>query len=125
MSAQQTTRSIIELHWLYGNTRQWDRFSSLLHPDMVYEVPQTRERLRGSAAYTAMFRDWPGDWRGEIKRIVAEPVQAVSVIDFIVGAEHMTGITFFDLHEGLITHVTDVWPSDYEPPERVTPMERY
>jgi len=42
--------------------RDWDRFAELLHPDVVYRMPQTREVVRGRAAYLRWNQDYPDGW---------------------------------------------------------------
>ncbi|MBC7941729.1 MAG: nuclear transport factor 2 family protein [Chitinophagaceae bacterium] len=116
------TRRVVEQHWSTANARDWPGFAALLHPDLVYEVPQTRERVRGAAAYLEFFRTWPGDWRADVKALIVEGEQAVSTIDFAVDGETMTGISFFKLKGGSILHITDFWPSAYEPPARMTSL---
>lgn len=107
----ERTRNIIEAHWRSANARDWDTFAALLDPDLVYEVPQTRERARGAAGYLDVFRTWPGDWRAGIQELICEPAAAVCRVDFVVDGRSMTGISFFRLSPaGLITRVTDHWP---------------
>jgi hypothetical protein len=69
-----------------------------------------------------MFSTWPGDWKASIKQLVCEESKAVCVIDFAVGAESTTGISIFEVKNGVITGVTDYWPEPYEPPPRATPL---
>lgn len=113
-------RQLIQRFWTTANERDWEQFSSLLHPDLLYLVPQTRERVTGAAGFVEFFRTWPGPWRADIALLIAEPDRAVSTIDFITDGEPMTGITFFEIAAGRITRVTDYWPSPYEPPARAT-----
>ena len=117
----KVTRALIQTHWKLANARDWSEFADLLHPKLIYEVPQTREYIDGGQGYLEMFSTWPGDWAASIKHLVCEEAKAVCVIDFVVGAEVMTGISIFELNNGLITKVTDYWPEPYEPPARVTP----
>lgn len=117
----EQTRALILAHWRLANARDWSRFSQLLHPSLLYEVPQTREYIDGGPGYLEMFRTWPGDWHATIKHLVCEESQAVCVIDFAVGADVMTGISVFAVDRGLITGVVDYWPDPYEPPARATP----
>jgi len=120
------TRSTLERHWQAGNARDWVAFAALLSPELVYEVPQTRERVRGREAYVDFFRTWPGNWRADIQKILVEPGGGVTMIDFVVDGEHMTGISFFELTDGVISRITDYWPSPYEPPPRACAwIERY
>lgn len=34
-----------------SEARVWDAWEALLSPDVVYELPQSRQRIRGRAAY--------------------------------------------------------------------------
>lgn len=121
-----TIRDIIERHWIAANARDWKTFASLLDENMLYEVPQTRERIRGGAGYLDLFRTWPGQWHAEIRQIIVEGNSAVCVIAFFADGEEMTGITFFEFSDGLIVRATDCWPDPYEPPERMSAFfERY
>ncbi len=114
------TRCIIESHWQLGNERDWDGFGKLLHPQLRYEVPQTREYVDSGTGYLEMFRTWPGVWSAKIKTLVCDESQGIAVIDFAVGSEVMTGISIFQIADGLITQVTDYWPEPYEPAPRAT-----
>jgi hypothetical protein len=117
-----TARALIERHWKLANERQWAEFSTLLAPDLNYEVPQTREYAESGASYLEMFRTWPGDWKATVRTLVCEPAQAVCIIDFAVSNEVMTGISVFGIKDGKIIQVTDYWPEPYEPPPRMTPL---
>lgn len=120
-----TCKELVLRHWQEANRAAWDDFAALLSPDLVYEVPQTRERIRGSIGYVDLFRTWPGPWRADVVNVIADAGKAVTVIDFVTATERMTGITFFEIEAGKITRVTDYWPEPYEPPVRVSPyMER-
>ena len=105
-----------------ANERKWDEFAALLHPDLKYEVPQTREYISSGEGYLDMFRTWLGDWQAEIQHLVFEEAKAISIIEFKVGSEVMTGITVFSLAQDKIASVTDYWPEPYEPPQRVSPF---
>jgi SnoaL-like domain len=117
----EQTRSLILQHWELANARRWSEFALLLHPDLRYEVPQTREYIDSGPGYLEMFNTWPGEWRATVKHLVCEESKAISVIDFLVGGETMTGISIFELSGQLISGVTDYWPEPYEPPPRSTP----
>jgi hypothetical protein len=58
-----------------------------------------------------MFRTWPGNWQANTKHLVCEGGRAICIIDFVVGAETMTGISVFETSGGLICKVTDYWPA--------------
>lgn len=117
----QPTQSLIQAHWISANARDWAAFAELLHPSLRYEVPQTREYIDGARGYLDMFRTWPGDWTAQVKHLVCEEVKAICVIDFIAtGEDTATGISIFEVTEGLVSKVTDYWPDPYEPPPRQT-----
>lgn len=121
-----TSRQVIERFWRTANARDWESFAVLLHPELLYLVPQTRERVRGRTGFVELFRTWPGPWRADVQLLIAEDNQAVSTINFSVDGEASTGISFFEFSAGLISRITDHWPAPYEPPPRVTPhIERY
>jgi ketosteroid isomerase-like protein len=119
-----STRALILRHWDTANRRDWAAFADLLHPELRYEVPQTREYLDSGPGYLDLFRTWPGAWRAEIRHLVCEDAKAVCLVDFVVGGEVETGISIFELTEGRIRRVTDYWPAPYEPPPRQTPHLR-
>lgn len=115
-----TTRELVRAHWRFANARDWPAFAALLHPGLRYKVPQTREYIDGGAGYLELFRTWPGAWVAQIKQLVCEGGKAICIIDFIVDAQTMTGISSFDVAQGLLVAVTDYWPEPYEPPPRAT-----
>jgi hypothetical protein len=117
----------IRRFWETTEVRDWVGLAEVLSPEMVYEMEQTRERIRGRDAFLRFFDAYPGDWHLTVRRVVADDDGAVSVLDFVVGEEQMTGISLFSFDaDGLITRVEDLWPEPYEPPagrEHLT--ERY
>ncbi|WP_326579655.1 nuclear transport factor 2 family protein [Streptomyces sp. NBC_00481] len=120
-------RRTVESFWAAAEGRDWAAFAETLAEDVVYELPQTRERIRGRERYVEFNREYPGDWHARIERIVAEPGQVVSRVHVTVGLEEMYAISFFTGDEdGRIATVTDFWPESYEPPAgREHLVERY
>jgi len=117
---------LIEAYWRHAQARDWAAFGALLADDVLYEVPQTRERVRGTANVVEFNRTYPGDWRAEPRRIVGEGEHGASWVDFHVDGTLATGVTFFELRDGRIARITDWWPEAYEPPARMTDkIERY
>lgn len=119
-------RGAVEAYWTAAEARDWDAFGATLAEEVVYELPQTRERISGRDRYVRFNREYPGDWHVRVERIVAdaEGRQAAARTGFTVTAEQEGGpsqeldaIHFFTFdEEGLITGVTDFWPESYEPP---------
>ena len=44
-------RDVVAAYWAAAEARDWAGFAGLVAEQVVYEVPQTRERVRGRAAY--------------------------------------------------------------------------
>jgi SnoaL-like domain len=108
---------VIRRYWGSANARDWDTFRSLLRDDIVYDLPQTRELIRGVERYVEFNATYPGDWQVELARVVGEGRHGASWTDFQVDGVSQTGLCFFDLDEaGLIERITDFWPVPYEPP---------
>jgi hypothetical protein len=123
------TGDVVAAYWAAAEARDWDRFGALVADDVVYEGPQSRERVRGRAAYVRFNADgFPGDWHLAVERIVSGEQDAVSIIRFTYeNGEQQQGLCFFDFGpDGLITRITDYWPELYEPPaNRAALTERY
>jgi ketosteroid isomerase-like protein len=130
-----TTRTAHETataYWTTIDARDWDGLGALLAEDVEYDLPQTRERVRGRDAYLQFNREYPGDWQVEVERVVASDMQAggahaATWTRFRVGGQEQPALTFLDLDaEGRVTRVTDFWPEPYEPPAgREHLVERY
>jgi predicted ester cyclase len=72
-----------EAYWAVAEARDWDAFGRLLADDVVYEGPQTRERVRGRDAYVRFnVEGFPGAWHLEVQRIVGEANHAASCVEF-------------------------------------------
>ncbi|CAN5699287.1 nuclear transport factor 2 family protein [soil metagenome] len=117
----------VRRYWESAEARDWAGFAETLAADVVYECPQTRERVRGREAYVRFNREFPGDWHLVIDEVVADERGAVSHASFAIGGETMTGICFFGFDaEGRVRTVRDYWPESYEAPaDRAHLVERY
>jgi len=104
-------------YWAAAEARDWDAFGALLTEDVVYELPQTGERILGRARYLQFNVEYPGDWHVTIERALGDGDHAATWTRFAVNGGEQPALTFFDLTpEGLIARVTDFWPYPYEPP---------
>lgn len=114
-------------YWRLADERDWDGFAALFTADVVYDMPQTRERIRGRDAFVQFNAEYPGDWHLSIRRLVADDSSASTLVDFVVGGEAMTGLSFFSFAEdGSIAMIEDYWPEPYDPPAgREHLVERY
>jgi len=115
---REAHRAILGRFWQTANARDWGAFAALLHPELFYVVPQTRERVRGRDGFVDFFQTWPGDWEAQVETLIADGRQGVTVIAFASESEKATGISFFEFADGLIHRITEYWPEPYEPPRR-------
>jgi hypothetical protein len=120
---------VVAAYWSAANDRNWSAFGDLVADDVVYEGPQTRERVRGRSDYVRFNTEgFPGEWQLSVVRIIGEGLFATSWIDFTYpDGSSQPGICFFELDdEGKIARITDFWPDPYELPEqRAHLVERY
>jgi len=120
---------IVNAYWIAANDRNWNAFAELLADGVVYEGPQTRERVRGASNYLRFnVEGFPGDWHLRIIRIVGQDRHAASWIDFTnADGTNQPGICFFELNDqDKITRITDFWPDPYElPAQRRHLVETY
>jgi hypothetical protein len=97
--------------------RDWTTWGALLHEAVVYELPQTRERVTGRDRYLQFNQEYPGDWHLQLKVALADEDHGVAWFRWDVpGDEPADGMAFFNFADGVITSVTDFWPEPYEPP---------
>jgi len=115
MSTEETRRVVGEYFERMGG-RDWARFGELLAEDVVYEMPQTRERICGRERFVRFNREYPGDWRLAVTRLIADGETAAGSMNFTVGDEELVGLVYFEVVDGLIARVTDFWPEPYEAP---------
>lgn len=120
---------VVTAYWAAANARDWRVFGDLLAEDVVYEGPQTRERVRGRANYVRFnLEGFPGAWHLVIIQIIGEGLYASSWIEFTnADGSIQPGLCFFELQEdGRIARITDFWPDPYElPANRAHLVERY
>jgi hypothetical protein len=121
------TARVIHRYWSACNARDWAAFGEVLAADVVYEIPQTRERIRGRSDYVNFNASYPGDWHVDVVQVIGADRQAMSRTTFRVDGSEQTGLCLFEFDEsGLICRIMDFWPEPYDPPpgrEHLT--ERY
>ncbi len=103
--------------------RDWDAWTSLMTTDVVYDMPQTGERLHGRDAYLEFNRTYPGEWHLDPRRVIADGDHAVVWFAWTAGRRRRGRER---RRPGLLRlrrarpdhHVTDFWPEPYDPPTR-------
>lgn len=107
--------------------RDWAGLAALLDEDVVYDMPQSSERIRGRDRYLRFNQEYPGDWHLAARHVVADGGLAALWVDARVGDELLTACIWLETPDGRsISRVTDFWPAPYEPPAgREHLVERY
>jgi SnoaL-like domain len=118
----------VEAYWTAIDGRNWGTLTDLLAENVVYEAPETRERVRGRAAFIRYNTEaFPGeDWHIFVERIIGAGRHTASWVQFSE-VSLQPGLSFFDLNQsGQIERITDFWPIAYDPPAyRAQLVERY
>jgi hypothetical protein len=96
--------------------RDWNAWAGLLHPAVVYEIPQSRERIRGRDRYLRFNQEYPGNWHLRPKVTIADERHGVAWFEWLLDGRADDAMAFFEFADGLITRVTDFWPEPYQPP---------
>lgn len=114
-------------YWEACEARDWARVAPLLADDMVYDLPQTRERIIGRDRFLRFNQEYPGNWHITVTRAVGAKRHAASWITFVSDGALLPAASFFDLDDaGLIRRITEFWPEPYDPPAgREHLVERY
>lgn len=97
--------------------RDWEAFAALLHPDVVYRLPQTGELVKGRDRFVRFNREYPGEWHLTARLTVNQDDAAVAWVAWTLGDTGEAGdaIVFLEYDEQkLITSVTDFWPKPYD-----------
>jgi hypothetical protein len=96
--------------------RDWTALADVLHPDVVYELPQTRERIRGRDRYVRFNAEYPGDWHVEPVVVLGDERDGSLLFRWSLDGESSLAVAFFEVAGGVITKITDFWPEPYDPP---------
>ncbi|MDO3703429.1 nuclear transport factor 2 family protein [Micromonospora sp. C28SCA-DRY-2] len=122
-----TAEDTVLAYWEACEARDWPRVATLLADEVVYHLPQTRERIRGRAAFLRFNQEYPGDWHVTVTRVTGAGQRAATWITCTVDGADQPAVSFFDLDDaGRITGITEFWPEPYEPPAgREHLAERY
>jgi ketosteroid isomerase-like protein len=112
-----TVDEVVREYWARAEARDWAGFGELLADDVVYDLPQSSERIRGKADYLRFNEEYPGDWHATLVRAVGQGTHAATWVSVTTDGEEQAALTFFQFDEqGLIAQITDFWPEPYEPP---------
>jgi len=110
------TKALVEAFADRLDRRDWAGLVEVLDPDVVYEIPQTRERIRGRDRYVTFNAEYPGDWRIEPLVVLGDDRHGSLLFRWSLAGESSLAVAFFEAEGDRITKVTDFWPEPYEPP---------
>jgi len=110
---------VVREFWRLMAGNDFDAVGAVLAPDFVLEWPQSRERIRGAAAFARMNREYPahGPWRFEVHRIVGGDSEAVSDVSVGDGVQQARALSFFTVANGRITRLLEFWPEPFAAPD--------
>lgn len=115
----------------------WDNFARWVHPEAVWEYPQSGERFRGIANIRAQFENYPGMGPGtsQLEELIAGPAYALTpsytLITLegsgdrgtaIVRVRYPDGswwwaVNVYELRDGLIGRSRTFFAPDFEAPD--------
>jgi|SRR5690348_4773565 len=105
-------RAIIEKFFESVNAQDWDRLETWLDPDYVWEMPQSGERVRGTANNRAMNESYPGLPKVEPRRITGSQDKWVTTPSFTVlkitgSGDDYTAESLANYPDGSVWHAVD------------------
>ena len=121
-------RTVVEAYWAAAEARDWEAFGALVADEVLYQASQTRERVRGRAAYVRFnVEGFParGIWRSSGSSPTFRRRSAgSSSLDPTDGSRGCTSSSWMGLAS---LHASTIfWPDPYEPPaSRAHLVERY
>jgi ketosteroid isomerase-like protein len=115
-SAAQEAKTLVAAFAERMEARDWPRLAELLDADVVYELPQTGERIRGRDRYVAFNAEYPGDWHIDPQVVLGDDHDGALLFRWTLDGDTALAIAFFEVGRGRITKITDFWPEPYDPP---------
>lgn len=113
----KTSAELAREWWRRLSTFDFTGAGELLAPDVVVEWPVSGERFRGRDDVVAINEAYPGRWRAEIVRLVADGDVCVTEANVTDGRETNIAVSFFTVRDGLIQTLREFWPEPYPAPE--------
>ena len=122
----RSPEEVVREFWARFDRRDYESTVELMAEGVVFEWPQSRERIRGASNVVAVNRNYPGEWRTIPRRIVTAGETVVSEVTVTNGQTTVFAVSFFTVRDGRIRAVTEYWGDGYPAPEwRSRWVERY
>ncbi|MBI5931845.1 MAG: nuclear transport factor 2 family protein [Chloroflexi bacterium] len=106
-------RNLVETFWQAFDRFDFAAAGELLHDDFVFELPQSKERVRGRANFVAFNTYYPGQWRIAIQHLAVCDDEAITEITASSDGQVNTAISFFRFKDGKISHIREFWPEPF------------
>lgn len=113
--ATPSNSETVERYWRAVNARDWDSLAKLLDPDYVWEMPQSRERVRGVQNNREMNENYPAGLPDiETHRITGSPDRWVTTPSWTVLRIAGTGDDYISesrvsYPDGSVWHAVDMF----------------
>jgi ketosteroid isomerase-like protein len=101
--------------------RDWPAVEDVLHPDVVYRLPQTREVVRGRDAYLRWNREYPDVWHLRLVSAYGDATGGAARLSVAIDGEvdgevdDVDALVFVTVADGQLVEIIDWWPTPYEP----------
>ena len=97
--------------------RDWPGVEDVLHPDVVYRLPQTREVVRGRDAYLRWNREYPDVWHLRLVVAYGDATGGAARLRVAIDGEDsdVDALVFVTVADDRLAEITDWWPAAYEP----------
>lgn len=117
-SGAMKREEMVRRFWRLFSGQRWEESKLLLHPELVVEWPQSRERFEGPDAFVDMQSAYPGNHRIEILELVASPDRiATTVYCSADTGQKAYGTSYFEFRGEWIGKIVEFWGEPYEPPQ--------
>lgn len=112
MSATNSPQLVL-MFWAAFDQFDFEAAGELLHDEFVFEMPQSKERIRGRANFVAFNAHYLGRWHISIQRLVASEDNVVTEVSASHEEQMLTAISFFRIHDGKIAYIHEFWPEPF------------
>jgi len=118
MQQESPAAALVREFWRLMASNNFTLPTQLFADSFVLDWPQTNERIRGRENFARLNTEYPahGPWRFDIEALTGDVSQAVSRVRISDGVQTALAISFFEIEDGQITHMTEFWPEPYVPP---------
>jgi len=131
-----SNREVVDRFFKLLNARRFDELATIVTPDMIYDTPQSGERIRGLDNARAAMENYPGLPTGDVKRVVGASDQwvltpsltplritgtgdhyTVEALETCPNGEVWNSVQIVEFREGKVCRVTAYFAQPYPAPE--------